>query len=261
MPMMRSSLLQRFARTRTNPAFYLDDLRLALGHDPERLQRALTEPASNDLLTWNVFASLETHGDPAWLAHRLEALGGPGVRAPARISLWTGRHREPLLRPTPQYAALVRERARAAGGDDDSVRAFLEPTEVPVRVETPDVLMLVDTVIGSHPRGVAGRDRLLELIDNGLAHARRLDRQLAVGVVYAAGSRAASELSRRLRSLRDPAHLAGELAHRPGPLPPVELHELSWQRLLQIWREEADYLDLGGEPTRAFLDYADTALG
>ena len=103
-------------RTKTNPAFYADELRLLLADEPERLARALTDPDSADLLIWNVFSSLDTHRDPGYLAWRLQQFGGAELRAPVRLSLWTGRRREPLLRPGSAYVAQVRRRAEAAGG-------------------------------------------------------------------------------------------------------------------------------------------------
>ena len=84
-----------FTRTRTNPIFYSDRLALLLADQPERLTRMRTEPQNVDLLTWNVFASLDTHADQNWLAYCLQEIGGPGLRAPVRISLFSGRHRAP----------------------------------------------------------------------------------------------------------------------------------------------------------------------
>lgn len=239
------------SRTRTNPVFWADELRLAVG--AERFERALHEPDSVDLLAWNVFESLERHSDRDWLAHRLQLLGGSGVRAPARLALWTGRDREPVLQPSRAYVEHVRERARLAGADGD-LKAFAAPLEVPLRIESPDVLVLVDLTIGPYPRGAGGRDRLLELIDAGLPHAERLSKALAVGVVYPSGTSAASELSARVNRLRDPRSLAAELSHLDRP-PSVLLREISWQQLLRVWESEVDYLPLGGQPVKAFLDH------
>lgn len=246
-------------RTKLNPAFYDDELRLLLSDEPDRLERVFREPASVDLLTWNVFASLDHHADRDFLAYRLQALGGAGVRAPVRLSLWTGRHREPLLRPGPGYVAAARERAKRAGGDAAATQTLEAPIEVPVRIETADVLLLVDTMLERYPSGIAGRDRITELIDAGLDHARRLSCTLAVAVVHRSGSRGAAEVSERLNRLRDPAVLAAELPHRGG-MPEVVLRELPWQQLLGVWEQEIPYLGLRGQPTRGFTEYV-RALG
>lgn len=241
-------------RTKTNPVFYADELRLELSGDAPRLERVLTDPASVDLLTWNVFASLDTHRDRDYLAYRLQQFGGSEVRAPVRLSLWTGRHREPLLRPSPGYVATVRERARAAGGSAVSTAELEAPIEVPVRIESPDVLVLVDTLLDHPRRGAGGRDRLVELVDAGLDHARRLSKTLAVAAVYPSGTPVAAEVSAGMNDLRDPARLAAALPHRDR-VPPVILREVPWQQLLRIWEQEAPYLELGGQPVKHFLQH------
>lgn len=240
------------SKKHTNPLFDLQQLRLLLGE--ERAERALTDPASVDLLTWNVFSTLDTHSDRSWLAYRLQALGGPGITAPVRLSLWTGAQREPLLRPPTGYLAHVRALAKAHGGDDAAVGDFTAPVEVPVRLESPGVLALIDTTIGTVPRGRGGRDRLVELLDVGIDAARRLGNTLTVGVVYASGTAAAAELSARVNELRDPRALAEALPHR-ATLPPITLRELSWQQLIRTWHNEAGYLKLGGQPVRGFVEF------
>ena len=247
--------MMRLLRTRQkNAVFYAGRLEALLDDDPERLAAIRTHPDSVALLTWNIFTSLSTHADADWLAHRLQALGGSAVRAPVRISLWTGREREPLLRPSRAYRAALRERSPTAGGDGDGLAPFEQPIEVPVRIESPDALVLVDTIGTQYPRGAGGRDRLLELIDAGLDHARRLSRSLTVTVVYPSGARAAGELSARVNQLRDPGALRTELAYRPS-VDPVTLREMTWQRLIHLWNAERPYLDISGQPVRAFLEH------
>jgi hypothetical protein len=243
-------------RTRTNPVFYPDQLRLVLSDEPDRLDRAFTDPASLDLLTWNVFASLDTHTDEDWLAYRLQGLGGSAVTAPVRLSVWSGRHSGPELRSSHAYVDAIRSRTHGYGGNSAAELAeFADPIEVPVRVETPDVLLFIDTVWQQPPRGNGGRDRLVELIDAGLDHSRRVDKKLAIGMVYAAGSATGTELSHRINQLRDPELLEAELPWREQ-LPPIILREMTWQQLLAVWEQERDYLDLGGQPVRAFLEHA-----
>lgn len=241
-------------RTKTNPVFFADDLRLELADDAERRDRVFSDPDSVDLLTWNVFSSLDTHTDRPYLAYRLQAFGGAEVRAPIRISLWVGRDREPLLRPSTAYVARIRERARAAGGDASSTAELERPIEVAVLIESPEVCILVDT-LGDRPRqGAGGRDRIVELVDAGLDHARRLSKTLAVAAVYPSGTRLAADLSARINRLRDPAALAAELPQRPR-VPAVVLREVPWQGLLRTWEQELPYLRLGGEPSKAFLEH------
>jgi hypothetical protein len=251
-----SALAARFlrrAKTRTNPVFAPDRLQVVLHDDPDRYQRILEDPDSLDLLIWNIFGSLATHSDREWLAHRLQALGGAGVRAPVRLALWTGRDREPRLEPSPGYVAAVRERIEAAGGGEAELREFAGPIEVPVRIESPDVLCLVDPVLERSRRGTSGRDRILELIDAGLEQARRIGRELAVGITYVSGTPAAREVSARVNRLRDPSHLAEELPHRDDDVPRVTLREVPWQRLIAMWEQEIPYLRVAGQPVRAFL--------
>lgn len=239
-------------KQRTNPVFRPEALRLVAGD--ERADRALNDPDSVDLLVWNIFSTLDTHQDPQWLAGRMEKLLGPGVRAPVRMSLWTGADREPLMHPPGSYVAHVRERARSAGGDDAAVAEFAAPVGVPVRVETPDVLGLIDAVSSASAVGRGGRDRIVELIDVGLEQARRLGKTLGVGVLYRSGTSAASEVSARLNTLRDTKNLSAALPHRSS-VPAIALREMSWQQLLAIWQSELDYLDVDGLPVKAFLSH------
>lgn len=230
-------------KVNANPALYPHELRAMLADQPERLERALSEPCAVDLLTWNVFASLETHADRDWLAHRLQALGGPQLRTPLRISLWTGSDREPRLVPSRASVEHTRTRMTEAGADDSAIAAWAAPFEVPVRIESPETLVLVDTTVDAAPRSAAGRDRVVELIDAGLDHARRLGVDLAVGFVYRSGSQAAATLSARIDELRDPRALAAAMPWRSA-IPPVTLREMGWQQLVRVWEAEQGYLDL-----------------
>lgn len=246
-------------RTRTNPVFYPEQLRLTLNDDRERVRRAFEDPESLDLLTWNIFSSLDTHSDEDWVAYRLQALGGTAVDAPVRMSLFSGRVNAPLLRSSHDYLDDLRRQWPALGTGNGSLGEFGDPIEVPVRVETPSTLLLVDAALQRLPRGNAGRDRLVELIDAGLDHARRLGTKLAIGVVYVSGSGASRELSHRINQLRDPDTLAGEMPWRER-IPAVVLRELPWHELIALWESERPYMDLGGQPVRAFLAHVE-ALG
>lgn len=237
-------------RKRTNPLFHPDRFRLLLGE--ERAERALNDPDSIDLLVWNVFSTLETHRDPRWLAGRMEMLGGPGVREPVRMSLFAGAEREPLLRPPSSYLAAVRARAQEVGGDDSSVAEFGEPVAVPVLIDSPDVVTLVDAVGDRVTRGHGGRERLVELVDVGLEQARRLGKSAAVAVIYQSGTSAAAELSGRINALRSESVLRSALPHRSA-VPPIVLREMSWQQLLRIWQSEVGYLDTDGLAVKPFL--------
>jgi len=246
-----------FTRTRTNPIFYRDRLELILRDEPERLERMRTEPANTDLLTWNVFASLDTHDDQDWLAYRLQEIGGPNLRAPIRISLFSGRSRAPHLRPSTAYLREIHRRAGVAHGDHDGVAVFEEPIEVPVRIETPDVLLLVDTGPQRLRSGAGGRDRIAEVVDSGLEHARRLSSRLSVGIILDDDS---SVLRSEIPQLATSAGLAPRLPWR-GELPRVDVHGSGWSTVLAMWDDEARSLDLGGQPTRAFRSYAEHAPG
>ena len=240
-------------RSRAMPVFWPEQLRASLGE--ERYARAVADPDSADVLTWDVFASLDRHSDRDWLAYRLQALGGTGVRAPVRIALWTGRDAEPHLVPSRGYVAAIRSRVAAAGLSEPSLAAFEAPVEVPVRIESPDVLVLVETVLRTFPRGAQGRDRIVELVDAGLVHAQRLDKSLSLAVVYDASAPAAGRVQTRVAELGQPGALAAELPYADaGALAGVQLRAVTWQQLLKVWEAEADYLGL---PTseRALLDH------
>ena len=243
-------------RTRTNPVFYPDHLRLLLSNEPERIDRTFDDAHSIDLLTWNIFASLDTHSDDEWLAYRLQPLGGTALDPPVRMSLWSGRLTPPELRPSHAYREWVRTRYADLDGGAAELSEFAAAIEVPVRVETPTVLLFIDTAWNRPPLGNGGRDRMVELIDAGLDHARRVSKKLAIGVVYAAGSQTADELSHRINVLRDPDRLLAEMPWRTT-VPTVALREMTWQQLIAVWEQERQYLDLGGQPVRAFLEHAE----
>lgn len=244
-----------FARTRTNPIFYADRLALLMRDEPERLARMRTEPRNVDVMLWNVFASLDTHDDQDWLAYRLQTVGGPNVRAPVRISPLSGRLRAPHLRPSRAYVREIHRRAGVEHGDHDAIAMYEEPVEVPVRIETPEVLLLVD---GGQQRlrpGTGGRDRFAEIVDSGLEHARRLSSRLSIGLILDDDS---SVLTDDVPRLATAAGLASRLPWRDD-LPRVDVHGTGWSTLLALWDDEAGHLDLGGQPTRAFRSYAERA--
>lgn len=246
-----------FTRARTNPVFYRERLELVLRDEPERLERMRTEPGNADLLTWNVFSSLDTHDDPDWLAYRLQEVGGPNLRAPVRISLFSGGRRAPHLRPSTAYLQEIHRRAGVQHSDHDGIAVFEQPVEVPVRIETPDVLLLVDTGRQRLRSGAGGRDRFAEVVDAGLEHARRLSSRLSIGLVVDDDS---ALLRSEVPQLATSEGMAARLPWR-GDLPHVDVHGTGWSALLALWEDEAGNLDLGGEPARAFRSYAQRAAG
>jgi hypothetical protein len=238
-----------WTKTKTNPLFYADRFRSLLGHDEERVARALEEPESVDLLTWNLFASLETDKDREYLAGQLRAFCGNDLQAPIRLSLWTGKELEPRVEPSSGYIRHIRET-----GADADLAEFTAPIEVPVRIESRTVLGLVDTLWDTSKRGNGGRDRIVELVDAGLVQADRLGVPLAVAIVYRSGTAAASEVSRRVNELRQPGALRAALPWREH-VPDVRLREVSWQQLVAMWDHERGNLHLGGQPVRRFRDH------
>jgi hypothetical protein len=245
--------LRRGTRTRTNPVFHADRVRALLATQDERLDALFHDPRSADLLTWNIFATWDAEPDRAYLAALLQPLAGDDLRPPVRLTLWTGRHREPLLRPSAAYVRHLRDRAPQA----DAVAGYTQPVEAPIRIESPDRLALVDTALDGVPRGAGGRDRLAELVDAGLEHARYLTKTLVIGVIYPAGTQTAETLSARVNALRQPDGLAAALPWRTA-LPEVRFHEVTWQSLLQRWEREREHYRLFGQPVRAFLEHART---
>jgi hypothetical protein len=244
-----------FMRSRTNPIFYADRLATLLRDEPERLERMRTDPDSLDLLTWNVFSSLDSHRDQDWLAYRLQALGGGRLRAPVRISLFSGAVRTPYLEPSASYLREIRRRSGVSDGERDGVAIFAQPVEVPVRVETPDVLLLIDVGHNRLRAGVGGRDRLAELIDTGLEHGRRLSSSLAIGVIADPHS---DVLAAQVPRLADRSAVARVVPWR-DTVPPVEISGMTWPDLLALWDDERDELDLAGQPVRDFRSYAQRA--
>lgn len=241
-----------FARTRTNPVFYADRLEVMLRDEPERLERMRTEPRNVDLLTWNVFASLDTHRDPEWLAYRLQLIGGSNLRPPVRMSLFSGARRAPYLRPSASYLDALHRRVGEQHHAGDGVAAFEQPFEVPVRIETPDVLLLVDTGRARLQPGAGGRDRVAELVDGGLEHARRLSSLLAVAMIADEGS---DVLGTRVPQMSSHDGVRTLVPWR-AEVPRVDVHGVPWSSVLRMWWEERDDLDLGGEPVKAFRSYA-----
>lgn len=241
-----------FARSkaRTNPLFYSERLAYRLSNEPGRLERMRTEERNVDVVVWNVFASLDSDEDREFLAGQLQTLAGNRLRAPLSLSLWTGVHREPLLRPSAAYRRWLDHHP-----DIDDPSPFLAPIEVPVRIEAPDVVALVDVTLDEPLRGAQGRDRLVELIDAGAEHARAVGKHLVVACVYQSGTPAAAQLSARLNGLRAEESRAEAMPWYATP-PAVELRELSWQRLFRVWERSRDGLALSRQPVKHFLSYA-----
>lgn len=240
------------SKTKTNPLFYADQVRLLLQDDPDRVERILNDPENVDLLTWNVFSSLNTDTDREYVAGLLRMFCGNDLQPPVSLSVWTGKLNEPHLKPSAQYVRYIKERA----GDDAQLDEFTSAIEAPVRIESGNVLGLVDTTLDGQPRGRGGRDRLVELVDAGLVHAERVSKELAVAVVYRSGTRAAADLSRRINELRDPAALKAALPWRAN-VPAVRFREVTWQQLIKTWENERGHLKLFGEPVKQFLAHTE----
>lgn len=238
------------AKTRTNPLFYPERLEYRLAHDPARLERMRTEQHNVDVLVWNVFASLDSDEDREFLAGQLQALAGSRLRTPLSLSLWTGVHREPMLRPSAAYQRWLDHHP-----DVDDPSPFTRPFEVAVRLEAPEVLALIDATLDAPLRGTHGRDRLVELIDAGAEHARAVGKHLVVTCLYQSGTPVATEVSARLNDLRSAERRAEAMPWHPTP-PAVELREMSWQRLLRLWDRSREGLALSRQPVKRFEDYA-----
>ncbi len=238
------------AKTRTNPVFYPERLEYRLAHDPARLERMRTEQRNVDLLVWNVFASLDSDDDREFLAGQLQALAGSRLRPPLSLSLWTGAHREPTLRPSAAYRRWLEHHP-----DIDDPTPFTRPLEVAVRLEATEVLALIDATLDAPLLGTRGRDRLVELIDAGAEHARAVGKHLVVACVYQSRSGAARQLSARLNDLRSEERRAEAMPWHPTP-PAVELREMPWQRLLRLWEHSRDGLALSRQPVKRFEEYA-----
>ena len=241
-----------FTRTRTNPVFYTDRLAVMLRDEPERLERMRTEPRNVDLLTWNVFSSLDTHRDQEWLAYRLQLLGGSNLLPPVRISLFSGARRAPFLRPSTSYLDAIHRRVGEQHHTDDGVAVFEQSFEVPVRIETPDVLLLVATGRARLRAGAGGRDRIAEIVDGGLEHARRLSSLLSVALIVDDDS---DVLTSRVPDLASRDGMRRLLPWR-AEVPRADVHGIPWSAALRLWWEERGNLDLGGEPVKAFRSYA-----
>ena len=233
--------------TKPNPVFYADQLELALGAEHPRVDGITHERDSVDLLTWNVFAALDTDTDREYLAGVMRPLCGNDLRAPVRLSLWTGRDRAPKLEPSRAY---VRHLEQTTEGTIDR-QTVTQPIEVPVRIEASNVLGFAEVTQGALPGGTAGRDRLIELLDAGIVHAHRLGKALSVAVVYRHGTPEASELSARINQLRRPDELRAAMPW-VTTFPDIRLRELSLQQLAQTWERERKHLRLHGQPAKAF---------
>ncbi len=165
-----------------------------------------------------------------------------------RLSLFSGRVQMPYLTPSPAYVRFIEQRSAAVDQREEALAEFTRPIEVPVRIETPEVLLLVETTGRQLRAGAGGRDRLIELVDAGLEHARRLGTSLSIGVI---SDPDASTLRGRIQRLGDPGQLARALPWRSSP-PPVHFGHMTWPELLALWEQEEPYLDLAGQPARAF---------
>lgn len=251
---LRSAMVK--TSTRPNPVIAGDELALVLGDDPDRLERARSDPSSTDWLVWSTFAP--THRDPDRLTRLprvLAAVIGGGVSPPARTTIFAGRDREPLARPGREYLAHLRRSTDGQGGDAEALVTFGGPVEVPVRVEAPGVLALVDAFVRTPILGAGGRDRMVELIEVGLEQSRAVGKRLVVGVIYPSRNAHASEVSARLARLRTGAGLRAALPWR-SRVDDVELREVTWGEVLRTWESEAPYMGVGRRDARRFLDAA-----
>lgn len=243
-------------RTRPNPIVFGDELALTLGDDPDRLERAQTDPTSADWLLWSAFAPTDRDRDRLVRVPRvLTTILGTEVTAPMRVSLFTGGDREPLARPGRDYVRHLRQTTEGHGGGDEAVEAFRAPVEVPLRIEGPGVLALVDAFVRTPISAVSGRDRILELTEVGLEQSRAVGKRLLIGVVYPAGTHAAAETSARIGKLRAPGALAAAMPWR-SHVDDVAFREVTWREVLATWESEASYMGVGRREAKRVLDAA-----
>jgi hypothetical protein len=249
---MRDMLLR--TRTKTNPLFYADQVRLLLDHDPERIERMLTSRRAST-------CSRGTSSRPSTPTRTGSTSPGCSSRSAGRTS-----SRRSACR-CGRAGTRSRVSSRATSTSGTSVR-------LPVRMRT-SRSSPVRRGAGAHrvaqrararrdhvrplPRGRGGRDRIVELVDAGLVHAGRVGKELAIAVVYRSGTEVRPRaVPPRQRAARpEGPRRRDAVAH---PVPEVVFREMSWQQLLRLWENERSHYKLFGQPVRGFLRHAEGSL-
>lgn len=179
---------------RINPVLFQKELRERLPKG-EQLRRIIEEDKSEDLLTWNVFATL-TRSKPLsrWLRPFLKG-GFPSSPQSgideicseenldtAKIYLWRGRRNKPAYRPLPSRGHWLRKRYEESRAgllqEWGAKRGRMEgATEVDVVIETDGALIFIETKylsdISTDVSYDPWRDQIVRTIDVGTYHAQR----------------------------------------------------------------------------------------
>ena len=149
-----------------------------------QMKRILDSEESEDLLTWNIFATLKRSQPLSrWLALWLQTCftDPPQVLKNAQIHLWPGRRRPPTYPPPPEWEKWLREQYRQSPiplfRDWAAKKGRMEgKTEIDVAIENDEVLIFVEAKylsdISNHVTYDPWRDQIARCVDVGSYHAK-----------------------------------------------------------------------------------------
>ena len=149
-----------------------------------QMKRILDSKDSEDLLTWNIFATLKRSQPLSrWLVPWLQTCftAPPQVLNNTQIHLWPGRQRRPTYPTSPEWERWLRERYRQSPIPllrvwADKKGRMEGKTEIDVAIENDEVLIFVEAKylsdISDHVTYDPWRDQIARCIDVGTYHAK-----------------------------------------------------------------------------------------
>lgn len=228
----------------------------------KQMNRILDSEDSEDLLTWNTFATLKrSQSLSRWLVPWLQTCftDPPQVLNNAQIHLWPGRQRRPTYPTPPEWETWLRERYRRS--PIPLLRAWADKrgrmegaTEIDVAIESDEVLIFVEAKylsdISDSVTYDPWRDQIVRCVDVGSYHAR--ERAFFFILLtprwpddYAQNSRLYHYKLREYQS--NPDALRTKLPHRVAGKYPIDFNLMS-QRIAQAYWD--DLINLADEQVR-----------
>jgi len=227
-----------------------------------QMNRILNSEDSEDLLTWNIFATLkQSQPLSRWLVPWLQTCftDPPRVLNNAQIHLWPGRQRKPTYPSPPERDAWLREHYRQSSAT--LLQTWAEKqgrmegsTEIDVAIETDEALVFVEAKylsdVGISVTYDPWRDQIARCIDVGTYHAK--ERAFFFILLtprwpdeYAQNSRLYHYKLREYQ--QNPAALRTKLPHRVTGGNPIAF-ELMSQRITQAYWD--DLINLADEQAK-----------
>lgn len=265
--------------SRMNPVLFPREL-ANLKLPKRQYQRIVSNPASEDLLTWNVFAALKRSEPPSrWLRPFLEGcfpsspqagideICSEGNLNTAKVYFWRGRRNKPAYRPPRSRDRWLRKRYEESLAGlmqkwSAKKRQMEGPTEVDVTVKTDRALIFIEAKylsdISTDVSYDPWRDQIVRAIDVGTYQAQLAGQEFFFVLLTPRWDNEYEERSRlywyKMHDYREnPELLRAKLPHRDPTINPDCEYPIDFEVMARRigWAYWADVISLADREVKA----------